>query len=443
MSFERALRAARSRSRSGADWVAITGEVEVEPTQVSVARGVEWSLWDTRDRGDLPSEVCLGVGAAAVVESSGPSRFGLARAQLSELMMRIDGAVEARVRAFGGCAFEPGSLGPFRAFGDLRFVVPRWTFSRAGSRTMATLVTEPRQLALPDPLLRELDGLLACRPQWSATATRVSDDGRARFLRTAREAVASVEAHRVDKVVVVRRVVVEGAIEPRQLLDALAGESSVTRFGFSTSEHCFVGATPELLVAWDGRLVRSEAVAGTLARGRDLRELRESAKDRREHAYVVRAIHAALEGAGAIVSAVGEPEIRSLRHVHHWVTPIDGRLGADVHVLDLLRALHPTPAVLGVPADAARSFLRQFEGIERGWFAAPVGFVDAGGRGIFMVALRSALLSPRRAWVFAGAGVVRGSVAEVELAETEAKLTTMLSALAASRPSPDQALGAL
>ena len=87
--------------------------------------------------------------------------------------------------------------------------------------------------------------------------------------------------------------------------------------------------------------------------------------------------------------------------------------------------------------------MRQFEGIERGWFAAPVGFVDAGGRGIFMVALRSALLSPRRAWVFAGAGVVRGSVAEVELAETEAKLTTMLSALAASRPSPDQALGAL
>lgn len=442
MSFERELRAATARGLPDAALMAVSGEIDVEPDWVSIPRGAVWSFWDTTSRVDLPAEQWLGVGAAAVVSTSGATRFEEARRQLAALMASIDGARAGFVRAFGGAAFEPGNLGPFAALGELCFVVPRWTFSRAHAGTRVTLVAEPAELSTPSRLLEELRPLLTRRSRRLPGLNRVADDGKQRFVEAAREAVRSVEAHSLDKVVVARRAVLDGAIEPLSLLDALAEEVSVTRFALSVSGTTFVGASPELLIALDGQRARSEAVAGTLRRGRDPLELRESGKDQREHAYVVHAIGAALESAGVELTAGAEPVIRSLRHVHHLVTPIEGRLGTHTHVLELVAALHPTPAVLGVPAQAAREFLRRVERIERGWFAAPVGYVDALGQGKFVVALRSALIDRGRAWVFAGSGIVRGSVVEAELAETDAKLTAILAALRTSELSAPTLAGA-
>lgn len=437
MSFERALRNAGSGARSAASRVALSGSVDADPEQLRIPRGLAWSFWDTRGKRELEPELTLGVGAARVVTARGRDRFADARASFAATLADIERLDAAPLRAFGGLGFEPDSPGPFAALGDLRFAIPRWTFTRRGVETRVTLVAEPRELSRPESLLEELRTLRRPRARPGTGPTSVLDDGKERFLSAARDAVARVEAGALDKVVVVRRTVLAGSFDPGVTLDALGHEIGVTRFGFSDGTRSFVGATPELLVRWDGSQVQSEAVAGTLARARDPEELRRSAKDRLEHDYVVGAVRAALSSAGAEIESEREPEIRSLRHVHHLVTPIAGMLREPRHVLDLVGALHPTPAVLGVPADLARAFLRRAEHFPRGWFAAPVGCIEANGTGSFVVALRSALLSQTRAWLFAGSGVVRGSAAEAELAETEAKLMTMLAALGAGRaPGP-------
>jgi isochorismate synthase EntC len=152
-------------------------------------------------------------------------------------------------------------------------------------------------------------------------------------------------------------------------------------------------------------------------------------KDLREHRLVVDAIRAHLAPfAGELVSPE-EPRLRTLVHVHHLVTPIAARLVSDTHVLELAASLHPTPALGGVPREAALALMRAFEGIERGWYAGPVGWFDARGEGAFVVGIRSALLAGNRATVFAGAGLVNGSVAGLELAETSAKQAAMFAAL--------------
>ena len=198
----------------------------------------------------------------------------------------------------------------------------------------------------------------------------------------------------------------------------------------------FIGATPERLVtSTDGR-IETEAVAGSMARGLDVEKdhaaLLSSDKDRREHDWVVRAIVEALSKWASDVQASATPGVRSLRHLHHLVTPISAKLADRVHVLRIVRALHPTPAVSGWPIASASRAIRSLEGRDRGWYASPIGWFDARGRGSFVVGIRSALLSEQRATVFAGAGIVRGSDPRAEWDETCVKETSMLRALGAT-----------
>ncbi|MBI3201634.1 MAG: isochorismate synthase [Myxococcales bacterium] len=427
--LRRALREALPLACSDAAAVAVGGCVEIDPEEVAVPAGVCWSFWDTRQRPDLVPETSLGVGRACGARARGVARLVEARARLTSVMAAIETVGEPRVRAFGGLAFEPGAVGPFVGLGDLDFAIPRWTLTRSEGRTRVTLVVAPRELAEPERLLSELRGLAQGRARRSTGKARWADDGKARFLEAARRAVTAVEAAELEKVVVVRRALLEGRLDARAVLDALGREASATRFAASDGTTTFLGATPELLVSWDGAVVRSEAVAGTSRRDRDPDELRRSAKDRLEHEYVVRAISDALGRSQIELDAVREPVIRSLRHVHHLVTPLSGKPREPRHVLDLVSALHPTPAVLGVPAAAARAFIARAEHFDRGWFAAPFGWVDAKGHGCFVVGLRSALIEEARAWLFAGAGIVRGSTPEAELGETDAKLRTLLATL--------------
>ena len=129
------------------------------------------------------------------------------------------------------------------------------------------------------------------------------------------------------------------------------------------------------------------------------------------------------------LSYPSRPEVRRLRHVLHLRTPIIARLHDPCHVLELVARLHPTPAVGGVPTEAALAWIREHEPDERGWYAGPVGWLDAEGDGSFAVALRSGVLEPGRVHLYAGNGIVRGSHAESELAETRLKLASLLAAL--------------
>jgi salicylate biosynthesis isochorismate synthase len=174
--------------------------------------------------------------------------------------------------------------------------------------------------------------------------------------------------------------------------------------------------------------VVSEAMAGSVPHGASA-ALLESEKDRREHDLVVDAIVERLSPHCTALERSAEPQVRELPNVVHLQTPVTGVLREPVHVLDLLDLLHPTPAVGGVPVDDAVRWIVAREPVPRGWYSGPVGWFDAAGDGEFAVALRSGLVRGRRAHVYAGAGIVRGSVPAAEYAETALKLRPLLDAL--------------
>jgi isochorismate synthase len=195
---------------------------------------------------------------------------------------------------------------------------------------------------------------------------------------------------------------------------------------------CFLGATPERLLAKSGLTIETEAMAGSVEAGeRKQAALLSSSKDLSEHVIVVREIVREIESLCARISFPESPAAHALRDVVHLYTPIHAELAQPCHVLELVERLHPTPAVGGVPRGAAVTWISEHEPNERGYYASPVGWFDEDGNGAFWVGLRSALLDGAHAHLYAGAGIVAGSDARQELAETELKLAALKSALGA------------
>ena len=195
----------------------------------------------------------------------------------------------------------------------------------------------------------------------------------------------------------------------------------------------FLGATPEWLIRKQGNQFQTEALAGSRSSQEPNAEaeLLGSQKDLREHALVVEELVRAFEPLTNDLGTPSGPTIRRLRDILHLHTPVTGELSEPTHVLDLVERLHPTPAVGGAPRSSAHRWILQHETEERGWYASPVGWVDAAGDGEFVVALRSALLVGNMAHIFAGAGIVAESDAALEFRETELKLAAMTNALGA------------
>lgn len=208
-------------------------------------------------------------------------------------------------------------------------------------------------------------------------------------------------------------------------------------FSFSNGTGAtFLGATPERLAVVGQNQLQTEALAGTAPRGGhagdDARlgaQLLGDGKEQREHAAVVDTLLDALQALGAVTQSVGPARLVSLPNVQHLRTPITAALPPGTHLLDIAAALHPTPAVGGVPRSVALAAIREIEPVPRGLFAGLVGWFDAAGEGRLLVGLRSALVNGTAATLFAGAGIVAGADPARELAETQAKLRAMHEAL--------------
>jgi len=259
----------------------------------------------------------------------------------------------------------------------------------------------------------------------------MSDDA---YVAITTRALDAIRAGSLEKVVLARRsrIAWTRRVPWDVVLRRIYRAPRTTRFAFSRGARVFIGATPETLASTEGRIVSTEAVAGTVARrgfdDAEVAALLASEKDQREHAFVRDALVGAL-APFVEETSIGNVHVRSTAGVHHLVSTVTAvRRGAQ-HIVELAGALHPTPAVAGSPRDVAQGFIRANEGWSRGWYASPVGWFDRAGDGAFVVAIRSALLDDGGAWVFAGAGVVRGSRPELELAETQAKQAPMVSAL--------------
>jgi isochorismate synthase len=249
------------------------------------------------------------------------------------------------------------------------------------------------------------------------------------------------------KVVLARTLLVdaERALDAKQLLwrlravdpDCYAFASPEPPPDLTRPAGILVGASPELLVARRGREVRATPLAGSAPRFGDFkrdqisaRRLVSSEKDREEHEVVVEDVARVLGGYCDGLTRPMEPELMGTANVWHLASPFAGRLhDPSVTALDLVAALHPTPAVCGTPREEAREALSQLEPIDRGCYAGPVGWVDANGDGEWAIALRCAEITGTTARLFAGAGIVADSVPEEELDETEAKFRALLDSL--------------
>jgi isochorismate synthase len=246
-------------------------------------------------------------------------------------------------------------------------------------------------------------------------------------------AVAEIKRGGLEKVVLARssRVTLDAAPSPVDVLDYFAAEGGWgNRFALRQRGESYVALTPERLIRRRGLAVTSEALAGTVeAQGAAREKLAASRKDAIEHGWVVRAIVGTLDKLCSRLTVPERPGMRALRHVIHLLTPIEGELREPVHVIDLVAALHPTPAVGGTPREAALNWIETHEREVRGLYAGPCGWFDAAGDGDFWVALRGGYLRGTTAVAWSGVGLVRDSDPTAELHETEVKQRGFLRAL--------------
>lgn len=343
---------------------------------------------------------------------------------------------------FCGLAFDPADerlpLDPdWGRFPPATAVLPaRMATLRAG-RAWLTLNHAPEQ-APPAPAPAP-----ASAPHAAPAVTSLTDlptpEAWSRRVGSLIEAIARGEA---EKVVLARckRVAAASVLQPAHVLRRLAADhAESTVFAVGWDDHCFLGATPELLVSVRGTAVRSASLAGSRRRGRTAEaddalaaDLLASEKDRREHRFVVEAVAAALRPLSRSVDVAATPVVLRLPNVQHLLTQVTGEAKAPGALLSLAERLHPTPAVGGVPRAAALAMIRRLEVRPRGWYAGPLGWVDARGDGDFVVSLRSGVLGGRDALLYAGCGIVANSEAAQEFAEAEVKFAPLLNALGAA-----------
>lgn len=323
--------------------------------------------------------------------------------------------------AFASFTFDPRSAGSVVA-------VPQEILGRRGGQAWRTSLSGdvgqplPPQGVAPDDPEPVYGGSAIPELRWlqavARTAAEIRGGGTLRKVVLARD-LRVTSAHRIDA---------------RRLAARLA-----ERFPDCWTFVCagLVGATPELLLRRQGREVTSIVLAGSAPRGPDAgvderlgQALLASAKDRDEHELAVSSVRDVLAERCTGLTVEARPHLLRLANVQHLATTVKGRLAGSETALELAGALHPSAAVCGTPTALALDRIRALEGMDRGRYSGPVGWVDAQGDGEFGIALRCAELHPRGARLYAGAGIVGESLPEAELEETRLKLRAIQSCLA-------------
>ena len=375
-------------------------------------------------------EGLVGWGRAASFTTAGPERFAAAdqwwRHTAAHAVVRDEvGMPSSGLVCFGSLPFADDSTDA------AHFVVPPVTVGHKGDRWWVTTVGDGPTIAVtPTPAddprpprnVAFADGALSS----TAWAARVA------------EAVSRINAGDLDKVVLARDLLVqaEGAVDPRWVLRALAERYDNT-WVFAVSG--MLGATPELLVRRERGLVTSRVLAGTIRRtGDDAKDLSlaaslaRSSKDLEEHEYAVRSVADALAPHCSSMNVPESPFVLHLPNVMHLATDVTGVATDSASSLALAASLHPSAAVGGTPTDLAVALIAELEGMDRGRYAGPVGWMDATGDGEWGIALRSGCYvpgDPSTLRIFAGCGIVAGSDPEAEVSEADAKFVPMRDAL--------------
>jgi menaquinone-specific isochorismate synthase len=398
-----------------------------------------------------------GAEVAVGFEAEGPERFAAVQRWVRETLAHTI-AVGDVAAPFGGPHFFAAFAFRERAeagepFPAASIFVPRWQVSLAGETTTAVanlLVTPEADLgALALRVWRahaKFHGFgyaeaAAGEGAGPAAAPRFERREAGDYRGAVAQALERIAAGEFKKIVLARAqdMAADRPLHPLRVLNGLR-QRFPDCYAFSCARGAgpsFIGASPERLVRVSQGRVETEALAGSIRRGAGASEdaalaaaLLRSEKDRREHREVLDDIVARLTPLGLAPECAETPQVRRLANVQHLHTAVQATLPEGTGLLDVLAALHPTPAVGGSPRDAAVARIRELEGFPRGLYAGALGWLNARGGGEFFVGIRSALVEGARARVYAGAGIVAGSTPEKEFAETELKFMAMLDAFA-------------
>lgn len=252
-------------------------------------------------------------------------------------------------------------------------------------------------------------------------------------------ATEAIKNNQAEKIVLARelRLKFTKKAEITVMLDKLIqAQSNSYIFAFEHGTDCFIGATPERLVKVEKKQLLSTCLAGTAPRGETKEEdaristqLFHDEKNREEHDFVVKMIMRSIENYCTDIVIPNEPVIYPLKNLQHLYTPVTATLKNEYSIFDIIRQLHPTPALGGTPTEQSLAFIREYEQLDRGWYGAPIGWLDSNQNGEFAVAIRSGLIQGDEASLFAGCGVVKDSDIEAEYEETKIKFLPMLSVL--------------
>jgi menaquinone-specific isochorismate synthase len=435
---------------------------EISPAQfLRHARGQERFLWQPPDMGNGERCGFAGFGAAVELVAWGAERVTHIAAQAEALFATAvlpAPDILSRPRLFGGFSFRDDFVpdNTWSVFYPAQFVLPHFQLSWQGEDVFLTL---NGMLPLEDDPAEWLPALTeALQARRALISSELTADWQnqpekppainypmslAQWTTLIQRATAEMRAGGLQKAVLSR--VCEIRYEQRVAVDAALAYLDQAypdcyRFLFEPRPfHAFYGATPELLVGVHGRHLTTMGLAGSAPRSADpavdarfAADLLASRKNRFEHQLVVDALDRRLAPFAAEICHPAQPEIMRLGYIHHLHTPVTAVLHDARGVLPLVAQLHPTPALGGVPRDAAMAFIQSAEPVPRGWYAAPVGWIDPQMDGEFLVAIRSAVTQERRVWLYAGGGIVADSQPEQEWAETAVKFHPMLRALGLS-----------
>ncbi|NUN65900.1 isochorismate synthase [Pseudanabaena biceps] len=350
----------------------------------------------------------------------------------------------------------PPNYQPLLEFPTLLFFIPKWMVRHSLQRCTLTLNHYIQPWDTAAAVLEQMEALrshLDASSHYQAPTVHevnkiIEVQGSQVWTEIVERALNLINQGHFQKVVLARALDVwaDRDFDPFQVLHVLRCEypeciSFLMDCGMSKT---FLGATPEVVLQFktqgDRLWLRSDALAGSIGRGKTVREdllladhLLHSDKDRREHNFVIRSICDRLQTMGAAIDPQVNTGILKLSNVQHLHTPITAQIDNSdwLIILDILQQLHPTAAVGGVPRDRAVCFMQQWEACDRGWYAAPIGWLNSNGEGTFGVGIRSGYIQGDRARIFAGAGIVANSQVENEQSETTIKFAALLKALGA------------
>lgn len=380
----------------------------------------------------------VGLGTAWHASASGPDRF-------ATLASAIDALGDRDVTLFVGYSFldEVSPDGLWRDYAAAEAFLPRIGIERIDGAARLTVAVPDGED--PAPTLDLLASMK--RPEWLPVVdfgdhAIESHPGVAEWAGIVEGAVKAIHAGELDKVVLARSVRVESS-EPVAILRVFRQlATSYPRcfdFAWKSRGSVFMGASPELLARVDGDRFRSNPLAGSAARGEgeddDLalgRALLASPKDQEEHRLVVRDMERRLTGIVDDLVVPPRPSLKKMATVQHLSTTLEGRVRDGTGVLDIVGAVHPTPAVGGVPREAAIDYIAANERLDRGWYTGGIGWLAPSGDGEIAIGLRCGLIDTDTTTLFAGAGIVADSDPGAEVVETRLKLRPLLELVAST-----------